>query len=266
MKKNILLIILFLSSCSIEKIAVKKTSDIIDNGTKTIFSEPNIEYIKQALPSNLKLMEMLYQTDKNPKLIKNLTMGFCGYAFAFLDDNRPYANSFYKKGILYSDDYIKEKNILNKKKLSNIDFDILFWNTFCKSSYLDLNKDNIEALDYLNEIETNAQKLFDINPNYFNGSLYSLLAVIYASKPSLVGGDIKKAENYFNKAFTYKDFLINKYLYLKTIPVIIQDEELFDNTIKEIEDYEIKEDENIFFNKIAKIKTKKLKEMKNELF
>lgn len=266
MKKNILLIIFFISSCSIEKIAVKKTSNIIDNGIKTILSEPNIEYIKQALPSNLQLMEILYQTDKNPKLVKNLTMGFCGYSFAFLDDNKAYANSFYKKGISYSDDYIKEKNILNNKDLSKIDFDILFWNTFCKSLYLDLNKDNIEALDYLNEIETNTQKLFNINQNFFNGSLYTLLAVIYASKPSLIGGDIKKANDYFAKALKHKNFLINKYFYLKTIPVIIQDEELFDNTIKEIEEYEIKEDENVFFNKIAKIKTKKLKEMKNELF
>ncbi|NLH39446.1 MAG: hypothetical protein GX445_05220 [Elusimicrobia bacterium] len=265
---SVISITLFFASCSVNHIAVKKTAEIIDNGTPEIFSDSNLKYIKASLPANLKLMEILYQTDKDPKLVKNMAMGFCGYAFAFLDDDKDNRNDFYIRGIRYSDDYINSKKLMEKKDVKGTDFDILFWNTFCKSSYLDMNRDDLAALNYLGEVETQSEKLFEINPNYFYKSLYTILGSIYASKPKMIGGDIDKAKKYFDEAVsgTGSKLLINRYIYARIYPQLADDEALFDKIVDEILNYKNDDESIAFFNEVAKEKTAKLKEMKNEIF
>jgi hypothetical protein len=268
-KLIIIAIIPFIYSCSVEKIAIKKTSLMIDEGISDIYSEKNLDYIKNSLPASLKLMEILYKKEQNPILLKNLTMGFCGYAFAFYDEKKFERNNFYLKGIKYSDDYIQKQKLKEKKTISQIDFDIIFWNLFCKSVYVDSNRDDINALVYLNEIEEAAQKLNSINPSYFYGSVSTILASIYSLKPKLAGGNPEKSKEIFESVINSKDgkkLLMNHLFYAKSYATTVLDEELFDKLINYIIEYNNPTDELGFFNEIAKIKAKKLKEEKNEIF
>jgi hypothetical protein len=268
-KLIVIAIIPFIYSCSVEKIAIKKTSLMIDEGISDIYSEKNLDYIKNSLPANLKLMEILYKKEQNPILLKNLTMGFCGYAFAFYDEKKFERNDFYLKGIKYSDDYIQKQGLKDKKTIQQIDFDILFWNLFCKSAYVDSNRDDINALVYLNEIEETAQKLNSINPSYFYGSVSTILASIYSLKPKLAGGNPEKSKEIFESVINSKDgkkLLMNHLFYAKSYAITVLDEELFDKLINYIIEYSNPTDELGFFNEIAKIKAKKLKEEKNEIF
>jgi len=268
-KLIVIAIIPFIYSCSVEKIAIKKTSLMIDEGISDIYSEKNLDYIKNSLPANLKLMEILYKKEQNPILLKNLTMGFCGYAFAFYDEKKFERNDFYLKGIKYSDDYIQKQGLKDKKTIKQIDFDILFWNLFCKSAYVDSNRDDINALVYLNEIEETAQKLNSINPSYFYGSVSTILASIYSLKPKLAGGNPEKSKEIFESVINSKDgkkLLMNYLFYAKSYAITVLDEELFDKLINYIIEYNNPTDELGFFNEIAKIKAKKLKEAKNEIF
>ena len=268
-KLIVIAIIPFIYSCSVEKIAIKKTSLMIDEGISDIYSEKNLDYIKNSLPANLKLMEILYKKEQNPILLKNLTMGFCGYAFAFYDEKKFERNDFYLKGIKYSDDYIQKQGLKDKKTIQQIDFDILFWNLFCKSAYVDSNRDDINALVYLNEIEETAQKLNSINPSYFYGSVSTILASIYSRKPKLAGGNPEKSKEIFESVINSKDgkkLLMNHLFYAKSYAITVLDEELFDKLINYIIEYSNPTDELGFFNEIAKIKAKKLKEEKNEIF
>jgi hypothetical protein len=268
-KLIVIAIIPFIYSCSVEKIAIKKTSLMIDEGISDIYSEKNLDYIKNSLPANLKLMEILYKKEQNPILLKNLTMGFCGYAFAFYDEKKFERNDFYLKGIKYSDDYIQKQGLKDKKTIQQIDFDILFWNLFCKSAYVDSNRDDINALVYLNEIEETAQKLNSINSSYFYGSVSTILASIYSLKPKLAGGNPEKSKEIFESVINSKDgkkLLMNHLFYAKSYATTVLDEELFDKLINYIIEYNNPTDELGFFNEIAKIKAKKLKEEKNEIF
>ncbi len=194
-------------------------------------------------------------------------MGFCGYAFAFYDDDKQNEVYFYEKGISYSDRYIKENKLLEKEKLSKIDFDIVFWNLFCKSAYIDSNRDNLNALGYLQELEEEAKKLYSINPDYFYNSLDSILGCVYAVKPKIIGGNLTKAREHFERAITGGEkLLMNKLLYAKIYTTITVDEKLFDRLIEEILNYENKDEELSFFNEVAKLKARKLKEKKDEIF
>lgn len=270
MRKIIILSVFLLASCSVNKIAVNKTAEIIDNGIEVILKEKNINYIKESLASNLQLMEILYQNNPNPELAKNMAMGFCGYAFAFLEDNREYANSFYRKGINYTESYIKENNLLEKKpeKFTDRDTAIMFWNTFCKSAMIDFNRDDVEILAMLNEAEVQTDILLKINPEYFYSAPETFKASIYAVKPQIAGGSTEKAKEYYEKAIkgNGKYLLLNKFMYAKNYAVLVQDEKLFDKLTDEIINTTDYPEDTNFFNQIAKIKTEKLKGEKNELF
>jgi len=270
----IFLIFPFIFSCSINKIAVNKFSQIIDNGMPSIFSEDDLIYAKESIPSNLKLMEIMMETQKNDSLLLNASIGFCGYSFAFLEDENPSrASSFYLKGLNYSDELLKRNGIIKENKIIGEKINkknayYLFWNTFCKSGLINLNKDNPDILSKLGEIEEAGELLIKINPEYFYNSIYSLMGSYYASKPKILGGKLEKAFEYFNKAIisSGNDFLINHLLYAKIYGIMAQDEKIFDEQLDFILNYEIKKDEKTLFNKIAIEKAKKLKEKKNDFF
>jgi len=272
MTKKIILISLFiLSSCSIEKIAIKKTSNIIDQGMTSIFKEEDIQYVKEAMPANLELIEILIANHKDDKLLLNAAIGFCGYAWAYLEDyDNQRASYFYQKGIAYSNMLMEKKKITDSDNspLKKEDAKVLFWNTFCKSGLVNINRDKPEILASLSEIEEQSLKISKIEPNYFYNSNYTLLASYYASKPEMLGGNFKKSKELFEKAITEngKDFLLNYLMYAKTYAVMTQNKKLFDELIEKIENFEIQKDEKTFFNKIAIEKSRRLKEKENELF
>lgn len=273
--KFLILLNLFFYSCSIKKIAVKETASLIDNGMPAIFREENLEYAKQAIPANLKLMEILLENKKDDSLLLNASIGFCGYAFAFLEDeNIENATSFYLKGLKYSEILLENKKLVKnghiiKEKIDKKNVPYLFWNTFCKSGLVNINRDKPEYLTLLSEIEEQGEIILKIYPEYFYNSIYALLGSYYSSKPKILGGNPQKALEYFEKAISDsgKDFLMNYFMYAKTYAVMSQDEELFDKNLNFILNYQLKQnDEKTFFNKIAIEKAKKLKEKKDDLF
>lgn len=267
-KLFITLSFIVLSSCSVKKLALNEISNIIDTGiTQKIFTEDNLIYIKDSLPANLKLLEIINLQSKNIKNTKNLALGLCGYGYAFFEEEREISSDFIKKGMGYSSSFISEKKFTLKKNIKDEELDLFFSDLFCKLVYLDINRDDIGALDLVSEIEENTQKFIEIKPDYMNGFLKAVRAYIYASKPSVAGGSIEKARELFELSLSGNgaDFLLNKYLFMR-FAAITGDEKLFDTLYDEINLWDNKNDRYAFFNKVAQIKARKLKERKNEYF
>jgi len=273
-KAYIAIFFAILSSCSINKMAVKSVSSIIDDGMTSVFSEKDLDYSRQSLPANLKLMEILIAKEEDEKLLLNASIGFCGYAWAFLEESNPQeAETFYKKGINYSTKLLEKKKIfkngkLDKKRLNKNNTPALFWNTFCKSALISLNPSDSENSVMLLDTETQAMILEEKNSSYFHNAIYSILASIYASKPAIMGGDLKKAKMLFEKSLQGdgKSFLLNKYMFARTYAIYAQDEKLFQDLIDEIISSGNENSKERFFDEIAKQKTIALKEKKNDYF
>ncbi|MEW5951420.1 MAG: hypothetical protein GX447_08535 [Elusimicrobia bacterium] len=274
MKKIFLILFSFaFYSCSADKMAVKTVSNIIDSGMPAVFSERDLKYAKESLPSNLKLMEILLKTKEDEKLLLNASIGFCGYAWAFLEEeSSSQAAEFYKKGIFYSSKILEKKkaikeNQIDSKKVNGKTAPALFWNTFCKSALINLNPSDSENSAMLGETEDQANILAQKYPNYFYNSVYAILGSVYASKPKIMGGDINKSAFFFEKSFEKggDSFLLNKYMYAKTYAVSSQNEDLFIKTLQSILDAPITE-QTAFFDAVAKQKSAVLMEKKNEYF
>lgn len=275
MKKiTILLSAAVLCSCSVNRMAVKSVSGIIDQGMVAVFSEKDLAYSKQALPANLKLMEILLETQEDERLLLNASLGFCGYAWAFLDESSPsQAAAFYRKGIDYSNRLMKKQKLfknseLAESRINSKNAGALFWNTFCKSALINLDPSDSENSIMLGETEHQAMILAQRQPEYFHNAVFAIIGSIYASKPAIMGGDILKARTFFEKSFE-KDgaaFLLNKYMYARTYAVAAQNEKLFLDTLEEIISAPQTAEDCAFFDAVAREKASLLKEKKNDYF
>ncbi|HAF96039.1 MAG: hypothetical protein A2X34_03615 [Elusimicrobia bacterium GWC2_51_8] len=256
-----------ISACSLNRLAVRQTAGIIDGGLPAVFAQSDTQYVKEALPGNLQLMEILLQNDPaNRKLLINAAQGFCGYALMFLEDYNPErASIFYLKGETYASRALKGITTQNAKKK---DVPPLFWQTFCKASYININRDKPEAVAELPGIEPAAEKILTLQPGYYYNGAQSILGAYYSIRPRILGGDPDKAKARFELALKGEggDFLLNRFMYAKMAAVAAQDAELFDTLLNYVLAAEPKDGNTRLPDEVAKIKAKKLLEKKDDLF
>jgi len=258
---------LCLSGCSLNRTAARVTSGVIDRGLPSVFSQQDPQYVKEALPANLQLMEILLKSDPgNRNMLVNAAQGFCGYALMFLEDeNNERASQFYLKGEAYAARALNGRTAADAKKR---DVPALFWTTFCKASYINLNRDNPEAIAELPAIEPAAEKLLALDPGYYYNGAESLLGAYYSIRPRLFGGDPDKAKAHFELALKGPggDFLLNRFMYARMGAVAAQDPGLFEKLLNYVIAAGPGDGETRLPDEVAKLKAKRLLEKKDELF
>jgi len=257
-----------LTSCSaVNRTAVMAASDMVKKGMPQIFSQCDAEYVKEAMPANLQLMELLLENDKsNRELSVSAAMGFCGYSLMFLDgEDNERASGFYLKGQKYAEAALAGKD---RDDLNRNDVPALFWKTFCKASYMNLNRDKPAVIASLSELEPAIKKLMDLEPSYFYNGPYSLMGAYEAMRPKMFGGDPYKAMEYFDKALTGEgaDFQFTRFMYAKTAAAEVMDAEKFENLLNSVINSEKKDDKICLLNTVARTKARKLLEIKDEIF
>jgi hypothetical protein len=143
-----------------------------------------------------------------------------------------------------------------------------FWHTFCRAAYVNLNRDNSDALAELPKIMPVAERVAELTPDYYYNGAYAMLGTYYALRPKMLGGDPEKAKLNFDKALqgAGADFLLNSYMAAKMYAVAAQDQVYFEKVLNAILAAELKDGDSRLPNEVAKIKTKKLLEKKDELF
>ena len=256
-----------LSGCSLNRTAARVTSGVIDNGLPSVFSQSDPQYVREALPANLQLMEILLASDPgNKSMLLNAAQGFCGYAFMFLEEENPErASVFYLKGQAYAERALDGATVETARKK---DAHPLFWHTFCKALYMNINRDKPEAIAEIPTLEPAALKLLELDPGYYYNGAEDILGAYHAIRPRMLGGSPEKAAEHFELALKGPgaDFLLSRYLYAKMAALAAQDPVLFERLLNEIISAEPKDGDTRLANEVAKLKAKKLLEKKDELF
>lgn len=267
MKKLLLLLPLALAGCSLNRTAARVTSGVVDAGLPAVFGQSDPQYVREALPANLQLMEILLASDPgNKKMLVNAAQGFCGYAFMFLEEEQPErASVFYLKGQGYAERALRGATAETARKK---DAHPLFWHTFCKALYMNINRDKPEAIAEIPTLEPAARKLLELDPGYYYNAAHDIMGAYHAIRPRMLGGSPEKAAEHFELALKGQgaDFHLSRYLYAKMAAVAAQDADLFERLLGEIISAELKDGETRLANEVAKLKAKKLLEEKDELF
>jgi hypothetical protein len=80
-------VIMLLSSCSLSTTAVRVSEPLLLGGVDALYRETDVEFARQALPGNLKLIEGFRASDPaNATLNLLLAQGYAAYALGYLED------------------------------------------------------------------------------------------------------------------------------------------------------------------------------------
>ena len=275
---------MFLSSCSLNRMAIRSMTPIFQNSVEALYEESDLVLAEQAMASDLKLIDGMLKSDpQNKELLLLASQGYAGYALGFCEDeDNERAKLFYQRAkeyallILRQNSNFAEAEKKGIEELSAVintmgidDVPALFWAGFSWAGYINLALDEPAALLGLPKTQIIMERIAQLDPTYFDGAVYLYFGALYGMKPIIMGGDPKKAKEYFDKniELTEGKYMM-AYVYMaKYYAAKILDEELFDSYISKILDapVDILPGKQLF-TQLAKKKAKYLRAQKEELF
>lgn len=247
MRNKLLLAAVCLASTacgSIDRYAVRTTASMLERGRKTALEEPDYKLGRDAVASQLKLIEAMLVSDPgNITMHRLLAEGFGGYAFLFVEDAEPQrAKGLYLRGrdhalaslgqkAVFKD--LKDKGIEDFEKAlkwaKKEDVPELFWAGFGWGGYVNLSKDDSAALADLPKVTLLMKRVYELDPAFHFGGADLFFGVYYASRPAMLGGDPRKAKVHFEWAhkLTRGQYLMTHVLNARWYAVAVQDRELY---------------------------------------
>ncbi|MDP6476358.1 MAG: TRAP transporter TatT component family protein [Nitrospinaceae bacterium] len=280
----IFLCLMFLVSCSTQRIAAQLAFPLVQGQYKAMQEEADLGLAAKAIPSNLKMMEGLLKGDESSTpILNNLAEGFCSYSFSFIEDSNPErASALYQRGRGYAVRSLAEssgvKDLLTLtgeefqfvlKGMNANDLPALFWLGQCWSGWLMLNLGSPETFADISRVEWLMKRTAELDEDYHYAGPHLALGGFYGSRTKMLGGDPEKARYHFerNLELNQRKFLLTQLIYARTYAVQSQDKELFGRLLKEILDSSSNAlPEQRLANEVAKQKARKLLDMADELF
>jgi len=206
---------------------------IIENGLNSFLRESDLIVAESGITSNLKLMEVLLESNpKNKLLLNNIAFGYSAYALSFVeyemekagfeeneeleDYHRERARNLYLRARKYGFRSLSLTTsgkkfvqlITNKKidmdainnQLQYITADqheALFWTTISWGSYLQLSRDSISELAMVPVFRLMNKRIQELDCQFFFGMPVMIDAMLYAMPP-MIGGDEITSNKKFN--------------------------------------------------------------------
>ncbi len=242
-------IAIFLSSCSLERLAIKSTTSLLQNMFLSLEEEEDMEIAEKAIASQLKMLEGLIKSDPgNQDLLLLAAKGFCSYAFSFIEDHdQEKAKIFYRRGLDYglqtissekSSEELKKGPAIEKtlNKTDNQKVPSLFWTAYCWGGLINLSRNSPESLIALPTVEMMMNRALDLDESYYFGGANTFLGVLYGSLPPMLGGKPEKSKYHFEKALEGNggNFLMTHVLYARSYAIQTQEKFLFKQLLDKV--------------------------------
>jgi hypothetical protein len=155
------------------------------------------------------------------------------------------------------------------KQYNKKDVPSLFWTASAWGKWISLNIDSVEALADMAMLEATMRRILELDDSFYYGSPHLLMAVYLVSRPEMIGGDINKSKEHFDKAFSLgADKLLSaKVLFARSYAVRLRDRALFAKTLQGVIDTPVDEvPELTLTNTLAKEKAREMMEKVDDYF
>ena len=227
----VLVLLVLLSSCSLQTIAVKTAAPIVAEATYAVEQESNFESFKQGVPGNLTLIEgLLYLRPNDRVLLATLVKGYTAYAFIvndtlYLEDllsengklfNKEQSLGNYTKALKYAERYLKTNGISFADLLTRLneqdgvykllddkldtdreDLETVLFMGLALSSLINIQRDNMKLIAQM----PIAKGLFDWVCSKDRDINFNMCDLFYGSyevsRPRMLGGNPEKGKKYF---------------------------------------------------------------------
>ena len=285
----------FLSGCSVRNIVHTTFKPLVEELQKSVLSESHEDISKGSLPFAIKFAEAFYYYyPKSSYYSSKLALLYSAYAFAYVDDG-PYSDfddqatvkskqsmELYRKAFYYGllsldkriDGFavnIYEKNLVEGllEKTKKRDVETLFWFDFAWALMLFEDLSDVKNLAALETIKKIAERIIELDKSYLYGSAYAILCAYYGARTEAIGGDLKKAEEFYEEAKTFSkgNSLVPDYVMMRFVATQQANSKSFDKYYGEIEKFDVTQNKDFaYVNVFLKRKAKNLYKRKKELF
>lgn len=256
---------LSLTGCGawMKQTAIDTASDwILPDALTTFFDEPDYYLAKLALPSNLKLVEVLSRANPGNKSLKTLcAQMFASYGIGFVEvpqspekpasvETIKRAKAFYARGMGYGlevlpaacreaiENHRLEEFSASLKALGKADVPALFWSALNWGNLVNLSQDDPDRIAELPFIVEMMNRVIELDESYYYGGAHLFFIVYHAGRPATLGGDPAKAKQHYERmrALSGGKFLLGEIYYATYYAVAVQNEKLFRKTLKGVLD------------------------------
>jgi TRAP transporter T-component len=271
------------SGC-VKDIAVSTVGGIVDDGFEAFTEEQDLVFAEQALPGNIKLLEVMLKNDStNVRLLRLASEGYSSYALAFLEDTEPArARAFYLRGRDYGmrilrqdaewaralDGSLDDLHSLLARRSAD-DVPAVFWTAFGWGSSIYLNLTSPDAIADLPKTEAMMEFVVRHDSAYYYAGAHLFLGTLAGSRPKMLGGDTVKARMHFESALRINQgrFLMTYVYYARSVAVQRMDERLFDSLLVKVDEASLEIlPKARLANAVAKKKAQILRSKKSDIF
>ena len=244
----LLALILPSSGCTLKRIAVLSTAEIVEDAFAAFNEEEDLVIAESAAASNLKLLEGLLKSEPNHRgLLLLAARGFGGYAFAFVEEKTPgRARRLYIRGRNYGlrllrlhgfspparlDDFRRAVRKLGPRELP-----ALFWTAYNWANWINLNQTSPRALADLPRAVAMMERVAAVDETYFYGGAHVFLGSYFGGRPKIAGGDVAAAKRHFDRALKLsgEKFLPHWVFYARYYAIPAQKKDIYVKLLKKV--------------------------------
>lgn len=228
MRVLILAGLLALGGCgTIRKIGIRSTTPLFTKSSDDLTRENSWDFFRDSAPGNLKFLELIYLQDQNNlPLLSVLIKGYSGYAFAVPEtlafgdelagkDDSPWKSQaiiHYTRALDYGLSYLEKKDISRSDLMGNDenklvkqlsdeldeeDLVAVLYTAQAWGSLINLQKDNIALVSQVPKVKALFDWVCKEDPKIEQGVCDIFYAQYEASRPAMLGGNPKKAEELY---------------------------------------------------------------------
>jgi predicted anti-sigma-YlaC factor YlaD len=223
----VLFLALALNGCSVRKFAVNKLGDSLANSGTTFSSDNDPDFVGQAIPFSLKLIEsLLAETPQHRGLLFAAASGFTQYSYVYVQqpseviestdveksaELRTRARNLYLRARDYGLRGLETKHrgfttLLNENPKSAVrvargaDVPLLYWTAVSWGAAIALSKDHPELVAEQPQVESLIDRAYELDPGYEHGVIEQYLISYESARQGVRGDFALRCKEHFDRA------------------------------------------------------------------
>jgi predicted anti-sigma-YlaC factor YlaD len=216
-----------LTGCSVRKFAVNKLGDSLANSGTTFSSDNDPDFVGQAIPFSLKLIEsLLAETPHHRGLLFAAASGFTQYSYVYVQqpsevmestdveksaELRARARNLYLRARDYGLRGLETKHrgftaLLNENPKSAVrvaraaDVPLLYWTAVSWGAAIALSKDHPELVAQQPQVESLIDRAYELDPGYEHGVIEQYLISYESARQGVKGDFALRCKEHFDRA------------------------------------------------------------------
>jgi predicted anti-sigma-YlaC factor YlaD len=216
-----------LTGCSVRKFAVNKLGDSLASSGTTFSSDNDPDFVGQAIPFSLKLIEsLLAETPQHRGLLFAAASGFTQYSYVYVQqpsevmestdveksaELRTRARNLYLRARDYGLRGLETKHrglaaLLNENPKSAVrvartaDVPLLYWTAVSWGAAIALSKDHPELVAEQPQVESLIDRAYELDPGYEHGVIEQYLISYESARQGVKGDFALRCKEHFDRA------------------------------------------------------------------